>query len=76
MTRYSYINKHIDRIKYEIRIGLISSTILKHWEIYSRFDYYIKAGNTSSNAALFTGDDYRVDSSWVFKIKKYMESQI
>jgi len=76
MTRYSYINKNIERIKYEIKIGLISPTILKHWEIYSRFDYYIKAGNTISNAALFAGDDNNVDSSWVFKIKNQMESEV
>ena len=76
MTMFQYINKNIDRIKYEIRIGIISCALLKHWQIYSRYDYYRKIGNIVSCAVEYCCDDFHVTTRWVFSIITKMESEI
>jgi hypothetical protein len=76
MTVFEYINANIDRVKFGIKIGLISSTFLRHWEIYCRFDYYKKAGNPISEAILNAGDDFKVSETQVYRIKKQMEAII
>jgi hypothetical protein len=76
MTRFTYINQHIETIKFEIKIGLISPTVLRHWEIYCRFDYYRKLGETVGMSVIYTGDDLKVDDRRIYKIKKLMESEL
>jgi hypothetical protein len=76
MNYFQYINTNIDRIKFDIRIGLITCTILKHWQIYSRFDYYRKLGHPVGLSIMFTGDDYKVHDSWIYCIVKKMEKEI
>lgn len=76
MTRFIYISQNIERIKYEIKIGLISPTVLRHWEIYSRFDYYRKLDNSVSMAVIFTGEDLKVKDAWIYYIKKQMETDV
>lgn len=76
MTFYQYINANIDRIRSEIRMGLITTSILHHWEIYSRFDYYRRAGNNVRSAVLYTSADLRISNRGVFRIVKRMESNV
>ncbi len=76
MTFYQYINANIDRIRVEIRMGLITTSILRHWEIYSRFDYYRRAGNNVRSAVLYTSADLRISNRGVFRIVKRMESNV
>lgn len=76
MTLFEYINKNIVRIKYDIRIGIISCATLKHWQIYSRYDYYRKLGNPVGNAVEYCCDDFNVAASWVFTIIKKMETEL
>jgi len=73
MTKFEYINKNISRVKREVKMGLIPVGILRHYEIYSRFDYYIKQGHEICCAINFTGDDMRVCDRTVFRIIKNME---
>lgn len=74
MTFYQYINTNIDRIRAEIRMGLITTSILRHWEIYSRFNYYRRAGNNVRASVTYTSADLRISKRGVFRIVKRMES--
>ncbi len=76
MTRFQYINKNIDKIKEEIKLGLISTTILNHFIIYSKYDYYRKLGNYVGFSVLFTSEDLKVDERTVFRVIKNMEEEI
>lgn len=76
MTYFQYINANIERIKYEIRIGLIPCALLKHWQIYCKYDYYRKAGNMVGMSVEYCCDDFMVTASWVFKIISKMETEI
>ena len=40
MTLFAYISTNIDRVKHDVKIGLITCTVIKHWQIYSRYEYY------------------------------------
>lgn len=76
MTLFQYISNNIDRIKQEIRIGLIPSSILKHWQVYSRYDYYRRLNNPVTIAALFAAGDCQIKERWVFEIIRKMECEI
>jgi hypothetical protein len=76
MTFYKYINENIDRIRSEIRMGLITTSILRHWEIYSRYDYYKRVGNNVLSAVDYTANDMRISKRGVFRIVKRMESNL
>ena len=73
MKVYTYINTNIDRIKSEIKIGLMPPSILRHWEIYSRFDYYRRAGNDVVSSVLYASSDMRTSERTIFRIVKQME---
>lgn len=76
MTMFAYISHNIDRVKYDIKIGLISCTVLKHWQIYSRYEYYRRLKLPSEDAVMGCCSDFAVERSWVYKIIKRMESEI
>ncbi|MCJ7447912.1 MAG: hypothetical protein MUO72_09475 [Bacteroidales bacterium] len=76
MTRFQYINTNIEQIKKEIKLGLISTTVLNHYAIYSRYDYYRRLGNYVGYAVLFTSESCKVSERFVYKIIKDMESEI
>jgi hypothetical protein len=76
MTRFEYINENIERIKFDVRIGLIPPSVLKHFAIYSRFDYYKRVGNKYSDAIICVQGDYAVSEQWLCMIVRNMEAQI
>ena len=76
MTLYNYISTNYGRIKEDIRYGLISTTIIRHFEVYCRYDYYRKAGNTVSNSVLCTSEDYKCNERWIYKVIKNMERDL
>ena len=76
MTLFEYINNNLERIKFDVRIGLITCTIIKHYYIYARYDYYLKIGNPVNKSVIFTAVDFRVSEIWVFNIIKRMEKEI
>lgn len=59
-----------------MRIGLISCTLMKHWQIYSRYDYYKRIGNSTQNAVIGCMNDFQVDERTVYRIIKNMETEI
>lgn len=76
MILFEYINTNIDRIKYDTQIGLISTSFLKYWAIYSRYDYYRKSGHRVSEAVAATSANYKVAESWIYEIIKKMEVKV
>jgi len=76
MTRFEYISQNIDTIKIMIKIGIISPTILRNWEIYSRFDYYRRIGENVCMSVFFTGNDLKAEERRIYRIKKLMESEL
>jgi hypothetical protein len=76
MTLYAYINNNITRIRHEAAIGLIPCAVLRHWEIYSRYDAYRKMQHSTCIAVLHTATDMRVSERFVFAIIKKMERKV
>ena len=76
MTRFQYINDNLDQVKTEVKMGLVSITVLSHYAIYSRYDYYRKLGNYVGFSVLFTADSCRVSESLVYKVIKEMEESV
>ena len=76
MTLFTYISHNIDRIKFDMRIGIVSCALMKHWQIYSRYDYYKRLGNMTQNSVIGCMNDFQVDESTVYRIIKKMEAEI
>lgn len=77
MTVYNYISENINVIKKEIRMGLIAPTTLKHWQMYSRYDYYKRLGNNTSIAISLAANDCGISSEgWAYQIKSKMENEV
>ena len=79
MNRFAYINKNIlspDGIKKQIKLGILPSSVIRHFEIYSRFDSYKKRGHNISTSIFYTSEDFKIGEWSVYKIKKEMETEI
>ena len=76
MTLYAYINDNFQRIKTEIRLGIIPCSILRHWQIYSRYDYHKKTGCTTTTAVVSTMIDLKVSDRYIYAIIKKMETEV
>lgn len=76
MTVFIYIGQNLERIREEAALGLIKSSVMLHFEIYSRYDYYRKSDYGVSDSALYTADDYKISERWVYKVIKRMEREI
>lgn len=76
MNLYGYINQNINRVRYEVGLGLMPVSILRHWEIYSKYDAFKRMGFAVVDAVLNTGVEMRCCDSSVFKVIKKMETEI
>jgi len=76
MTKFQYINTNIDKIKEEVKIGLLPTSIVNYYVIYSRYDYYRKLGNYVGFSVLYTSDNFGVSERTVYNIIKKMEEEI
>jgi len=76
MMLYSYINQNIQRIRKEIAFGLLPCSLLRHWEIFLRYDAYRKMGHSVNESVFFTSSDMRVTDRTVFSIVKKMQKEI
>lgn len=75
MTLFNYINENLDKVKVDVKNGLMPCSIISHFTIYSRFDYYRKLGNPCCDATIYVCNDFQVSESTVFRIIKKMESE-
>jgi hypothetical protein len=76
MTIFSYLNENIGSIHNLVKIGLVNCSIINHYSLYSRYDYYRKAGNKCRESVLFTARDHKVSERTVFRIRSKMETEI
>jgi hypothetical protein len=76
MNRFQYINSNIDRIKIEVRMGIISSCVIKIFAIYAKYDIYRQQGYPVTQAVFFASEDFQVSEVWVYKVIKNMESEL
>ena len=76
MTLFIYISQNIDRIKFDMRIGLISCTVMKHWQVYSRYDYYRRLNNSKPESVYYVSEDFKTTCKNVYEIIKKMEEEI
>lgn len=76
MTVYTYINENIDRIKADIRAGLMPCSILRHWEIYSRFDLFKRMDNNVVSSVFYTSEATKTCERTVYRIIKQMENEM
>jgi hypothetical protein len=76
MTLYNYINLNIDRLRHEAALGIVPCAVLRHWEIYSRFDAYKKMQHSTTMAVLHTSTAMHVSDRCVFVIIKKMEREV
>lgn len=76
MTKFEYLNQNIFKTNTEVKKGIIPSSIIRHYTIYSRFDYYRKLDNKVSVSVFYTSEDFKIPERCVYRIKKDMESDI
>jgi len=74
MTVFSFINKNLDLIKYQVERGLMQCSILRRWEIYGRYDALKKSGRSETMARFEVSEEYRIDESTICRIIKLMQS--
>ena len=74
MILFAYVSENIERIRREVKMGVIPLSVLIQWEVYARFDYYIKAGNSKTMAVFYVAEDYRKSEREVYRIIKKMQS--
>jgi hypothetical protein len=67
---------NIDKIKEEVKIGLLPTSILNYYVIYSRYDYYRKLGNYVGLSILFTAECFKISERKVYRAKKEMEEEV
>jgi len=79
MNRFEYINKNLltpDGIIEQIRLGILPLSLRRHFEIYSKFDYYKKQGHNISKSVFFVAEDFKIAERSIYQIKKTMETEI
>ena len=76
MTLFEYINSNIDPVKKNIAMGLFPCSLIRHYEIYSRFDYYKKAGNSCRDAFLYVLFDYDLNDRTLYRIIDKMQTEV
>jgi hypothetical protein len=76
MTVFNYISENIDRIRTDVKIGLTSYCVIKHWAIYSRYLYYRGVNNSVSNSVLYASSDFKISDRTLYKIIKKMEATV
>ena len=76
MTLFEYINDNIERIKFDVKIGIIPCTLIKHYQIYSMYSIYRCQNMSVNDAVLNVCEAFSVDKSWVFIIIKKMQTEI
>jgi hypothetical protein len=76
MTRFKYINENIDHVRKEVKLGILPTSILNQYYIYSRFDYYRKLDNYVCIAVLFTSESCNVSERTVYRAIKVMSEEL
>jgi hypothetical protein len=76
ITQFETISKNIEGIRYLSSIGWTSTTVLNHWYIYSRLDYYRRLNKSVCEAAFLVSEELKISEMSTFRSKKLMEEQL
>lgn len=76
MTRYDYIGENITFIKEGIMLGIISTSVLSHFRLYTQYINYLAVGCTIGQAVFHVSENNKVSEILVHKIKKLMEEEL
>jgi len=76
MNYFQHINDNLERIKTDVRLGIIPCSVMNHWHIYSRFDYYLRTGKRRCESIFFTAEDFSMSERTVHRIVLQMETEI
>ena len=79
MTKFEYINTNILNpagIREQIKLGILPTKIIRHFEIYCKYDYYRKQGYKKYISVGFASEDYRLHDVTILRIIKSMETEL
>jgi len=76
MNCFQYINSNINLTKRNVGMGLFPCSILRHYEIYSRYDSFIKMGHNCHEAFHYILYDYNISERSLYRIIKEMEKEL
>jgi hypothetical protein len=76
MMLFIYINTNIERVKKDIKLGLMPCSILHHWEIYARYDALKKMGNNTTMSVFQVSELYEISEPSIYRIIRKMESDV
>jgi len=79
MTKFKYINDNLltpHGIKDQLKLGIIPTAIMRHFAVYSRYDYYRKQGHKKYHAISFINIDLNISESSIIRIIKDMETEL
>ena len=79
MTKFEYINTNIlnpKGIREQVKLGILPASIIRHFELYCRYDYYRKQGYKKYMAVGFISEDYRLHDVTILRIIKNMEREV
>jgi len=76
MTRFEEMSNDMAIIKYCIRKGYSSCTLLKHFQVYRCYLNYRSIGYNVTSAVTNAGKDMGVTQTWVYDIIKKMEAEV
>jgi archaellum component FlaD/FlaE len=72
----SKFKRNLDYIKYLIKIGWISPSLLRNFQVYSRYDYYQMQGFNFRDSVLCVSMDLDICERQVRRIIKNMEAEV
>ena len=76
MSKYEYIAKHITLIKEGVMLGIISTSVLNHFRIYTQYMNYLAIGYSVGKAVFTISENNKISEIMIYKIKQSMEAEI
>jgi hypothetical protein len=76
MTKYDYIGNNMIFIKEGIMLGVISTSVLSHFRIYTQYLNYLSLGNSIGKSVFLISESNKVSEALIHKIKKAMEEEL
>jgi len=79
MTKFEYINQNIlnpKGIREQVKLGILPASIIRHFELYCRYDYYRKQGYKKYISIGFVAEDYRLHDNTILNVIRSMEAEL
>jgi hypothetical protein len=76
MSKYDYIANNITFIKEGVMLGVISTSVLSHFRIYTQYINYLAIGYSVGKAVFTISEDNKISEIMIYKIKQSMEAEI